>query len=144
MQYEWLISLGDASDALFNVENSGPNAGQVILSGTISAAVDSYTINIRVRFSNRSFLVLFLLPLSTCPHSFFLCLSLLTSLFKAFRVVAEGSIVRRSQVGTVTMTIMVTDINNNMPVILNPVANPLNVIEVRHTIELALVHISSW
>lgn len=51
-------------------------------------------------------------------------------LFQAFRVATASSTAERSQVGVVTMTITITDINDNSPVILNPTAATLSVLEV--------------
>ena len=42
----------------------------------------------------------------------------------------EGSTTPRSEIGSTTMTITITDINNNPPVILNPQQSPITLIEV--------------
>lgn len=67
-----------------------------------------------------------------CTNKFYLVtfICLKTTCLQAFRVPSTSSTTERSQVGIVTMTITVADINNNRPVILNPVATPLNVLEV--------------
>ena len=120
--------LGDVTDTLFRVVSTGGMAGQVFLSGTVSQSVGSYSINIRV---------------SSC--SYYILMNLLHhNMAQAFRVVG-ASTTPRSDISTVSMTITITDINDNSPIFLNPRSTPISILEVRKIQWFRLWHfISSY
>lgn len=93
---------------------TGITAGQVFLTGTVHLSADSYTINIQVNtlYSHACTAIDFTLTIA-----------------QAFRVLGTD-VTPRSGISTVTMTISITDINDNPPVILNPRTAPISLLEV--------------
>ena len=111
------VKLDDETDRLFSVESNGANAGQVTLTGIIDREVDTiHTMNIRV---------------SKCIPN--ICNCMVTSqicFLQAFRVASSTSSTPRSAISIVSVVLTVLDSNDNPPVWLNQIVDPISIEEV--------------